>query len=236
MEYDLARLVELFDTRVEGHTGLTGRLSSLIGEALLLDGLAHAYAAQGKTVGALPDRPHRDDDAFRLAGAAVPTQRDLDAWLVLDGTRLVAVECKFWTSSSIDGKTIVAGQLEDAARREWVELETKHLASDRWNSINKVALPLKMPAGLPEQMPERVLAVWRPVAADGRSPWSECTVEVLVDGALVPTSVNLFSMSLYARELLRGGVPRIPSLVSDVRRAIEQLDAVCPRELRPSLA
>lgn len=237
MMYALRALLERFDTRLEGETALTGRISSLIGEALLLDGLAHAYTAQGHDVDALAERPHRDGAAFQLADAEDPGHRDLDAWLVLRGTsadkpRLVAVECKTWTSSSIDGSTIADGDIEALAKLEWSYLSSRHFESDRWTAVNKVALPLRVPAGFEEAEIERVLAVWRPISSDGQSPWSLTTVETLVNKEWKPVDVHVFSMSLYVRDLLRQNVDWIQSIVAgkDIEATLSALRSICSSE------
>jgi hypothetical protein len=47
----------------------------------------------------LDDRPHRDDGEFQVGHKEVG---HLDAWLLIDEGRLAAVECKYWTSSSMN--------------------------------------------------------------------------------------------------------------------------------------
>lgn len=231
MEYNLTALIERFDTRLHGHTGLTGRLSSLIGEAVLLDGVAHAYNSLGHRVSARGDRPHRDNAAFVDVGAEIPSQRDLDAWLVLDNSRLVAVECKTWTSSSMDGRSVARDSVQGLASREWQELEAEHFQASLWTAVNKIGLPLKTPEGFDPAATERVLAVWRPVSEDGRSPWSETSMDSIVGGRLAPVTVKVFSMSLYVRALLEAGVETIPCLVTDTDVVVSALDAVCVREV-----
>jgi hypothetical protein len=122
VSYNITELLDRFDIRspAEGGTGATGKLSSFLGEDLLLDVLAHALAAEGSKVARLLGHPHGDMAVFDAAGAERPGFRDLDAWLIA-GRQLVAVECKQWTSSSRRYVSVPEddNRVAEHARREW---------------------------------------------------------------------------------------------------------------------
>ncbi len=158
----------------------------------------------------LPDKPTRDDTAFG-ANYPRPKQRNLDAWLLLDGRQLVAVECKHRTASSFDGSTAPdePEQLAAYARQRWTTLKADHIDTDGWTDDNKVYLPLCPPKSFSSTaaalaMPElrRILAIWRPVSCDGTSFRSEATSTSVNDDQLVPVTAEVFSASLYLRFLL----------------------------------
>jgi hypothetical protein len=213
--YGIAALIRRFDTRTD--TAVTGTLGKFLGEALLLEALSHSFAADGHTVTMLPDQPARDDTAFG-ANYPCPKQRDLDAWLLLNGSQLVAVECKHRTASSFDGSTVPdePEQLALYARRRWTTLKADHIDTDDWTDDNKVYLPLRPPksfssAAAAQAMPKlrRVLAIWRPVSCDGTSFRSEATSTSVSDDQLVPVTAEVFSASLYLRFLLSQGETRL---------------------------
>jgi hypothetical protein len=213
--YNIAALIRRFDTRTG--TAVTGTLGKFLGEALLIEALAHSFAADGHTVTMLPDQPTRDDTAFG-ANYPCPKQRDLDAWLLLDSSQLVAVECKHRTASSFDGSTVPdePEQLALYARRRWTTLKADHIDTDDWTDDNKVYLPLRPPksfssAAAAQAMPKlrRVLAIWRPVSCDGTSFRSEATSTSVSDDQLIPVTAEVFSASLYLRFLLSQGETRL---------------------------
>ncbi|MFG1648517.1 hypothetical protein ACGFIE_01215 [Micromonospora sp. NPDC049275] len=224
--YHVEELLRRFDSRIEGQTSLTGRLSSLFGEAVLVEALAHAYVSAGHRVHRLPGSPHRDNRMF--TDGEIPSQRDLDAWLTLDERDLVAVECKTWTASSADGRHVLDANEYDLSRyakQGWDEV-SKILLADRWDQINKVCLPLKVPDSYDQQSHEikRVLAIWRPISRSGLDPWSTVTSRTPTErDAWTDVPVTVFSGSLYLRRLRNSGVTVLPAVVTnphDVREAV----------------
>lgn len=145
--FNIAALIRQFDTSTD--TTVTGSLSSLLGEIILLEALSHSLTAVGHTVIMLPGRPIRDDTAFG-ANYPRPRFRDLDAWLLLDDSQLVAVECKHRTAASIDGATVPdePEQLTAYARRRWTTLKTDHIDTRRMDGPQQ-GLPAAAPAGKP---------------------------------------------------------------------------------------
>lgn len=125
VSYRIPALLDQFDVACAPGAcrcgSLTGSLAAFFGEGLLLDALAHALAREGRAVRELSGAPRRDDTAFVPAHATKEERkhalthipRDLDAWLILDDTELVAVECKMRTSSSWDGATTGSDAVAD---------------------------------------------------------------------------------------------------------------------------
>ena len=211
MRYDVSELITRFDHRTADGGHLTGLLSSLVGEDLLIDVYTHYLQSQGRTIVRLEGRPERDNAIAPDAGV-----RYLDAWLLLDQAEVRAVECKTWTASSLDGKDIVgmsARELVDYAKQELATL-SENLRQDWWNQTNKVALPLIAPRAHGEGALRisRALVVWRPISYDGESPESVVSATT-VDGKsnLVPVDVHVFSVSLYLRQLAASGVRYLPT-------------------------
>lgn len=230
--FNIAALIRQFDTSAD--TALTGSLSSLLGEVILLEALCHSLAAEGHTVTMLPDRPTRDDTAFG-ANCQQPSFRDLDAWLLLEDNQLVAVECKHRTAASFDGATVPdeADELAAYARRRWATLKADHIDTDQWTDSNKVYLPLRPPASLDtaaaaRSMPQlrRVLAIWRPISCDGISFKSIATSTSVSKDQLVSATAEVFSASLYLRSLRDCGETRLPSrlgLADKLLKAVDEL-------------
>ena len=232
VSYNITELVDRFDTRspAEGETGVTGKLSSFLGDDLLLDVLAHALAAEGQKVARLQGHPHGDIAVFDAAGAERPGFRDLDAWLIA-GRHLVAVECKQWTSSSPRYVSVPGddNRVAEYARREWEKSVEWHFTRGRWDEVNKVALPLKPPdAAEKASWPDirRVLAVWTPVSQDGQYAFSSIQTQTLSGTSWKPATVEAFSASLYLRNLRHRGETHLTTTFPQVERLLEGLHAL----------
>jgi hypothetical protein len=230
VRYDIVALLSRFDVRVKRDTGLTGKLSYLLGESLALSALErYLSAAEGHRVQVLSDRPHRDDTEFPGGHDEVP--RDLDAWLLLDETELAAVECKHWTSSSNNYRS-VPEDFEDiaaSAKDMWEWLVSAHFVPQVWTQENKVALPLKPPRCLPDATTadaRRILAVWTPVSQDGQSCMSNVTTTTIRGGALAPVKVEVFSASMYLRDLLAVGVTHLEAEDDFLERVLSAVSAL----------
>jgi hypothetical protein len=182
----------------------------------------------------LPDRPTRDDMAFGT-NYPRPRVRDLDAWLLLDDSQLVAVECKHRTAASIDGATVPdePGQLADYARERWTALKADHIETEEWTDHNKVYLPVRPPrcldaaaAALAMPRLRRVLAIWRPISRDGISFKSEATATSVSNDQLTMVTAEVFSASLYLRSLRDRGETRLTSrlgLAEKLLKAVGEL-------------
>jgi len=215
VRYDIAALLSRFDVRVRGETELTGKLSAFLGERLLLSALTrYLRDVENHEVGALRGRPTRDDAEFPAGYKGV---RYLDAWLLLDDSQLAAVECKHWTSSSTDYRSVPAdsGARAAYARDEmWGWLVSACFAPwpRKWTDENKVALPLKPPKGKPTRDmadARRILAIWTPISEDGRSCMSRLPTVTLKGGQWIDTVVEVFSASMYLQCLLAAGVTHL---------------------------
>jgi hypothetical protein len=230
--YNIATLIRRFDTAAD--TAITGILSSFLGEVILLEAVYHWLAAEGHVVRMLPGRPARDNTAFG-ANYPRPSERYLDAWLWLDDSCLVAVECKHRTAASFDGAPVPdePEHLAAYARQRWATLKADHVDVDDWTDHNKVYLPLRPPAALDpavaaRAMPElrRVLAIWRPVSSDGTTFKSEATSTSVINDQLVPATAEVFSASLYLRSLRDQGETRLVArlgLTDKVLQAVGEL-------------
>jgi hypothetical protein len=228
--FSIAALIRQFDTSAD--TTITGNLSSWLGEVILLEALCHSLTADGHVVSMLSGRPIRDDTAFGI-NCQRPRVRDLDAWLLLDDSELVAVECKHRTAASIDGATVPdePGQLAACARRRWATLRADHIDTDEWTDHNKVYLPLRPPADLSavataRAMPRlrRVLAIWRPISSDGISFKSEAISTSVSNDRLVPATAEVFSASLYLRSLRDRGETCLPSCLGLAEKLLKAVD------------
>jgi hypothetical protein len=230
VRYDIKALLSRFDQRVKGDTELTGKLSSLLGEPLLLTVLErYLRTAEGLHVQRLSDRPHRDDSEFRGGRDGIP--RDLDAWLLLDQTELAAVECKHWTSSSTDFRSVPEDPQETAAdaRDMWDWLVGAEFMPKVWTQVNKVALPLKPPHSMPAAVTadaRRILAVWTPVSKDGGACLSSAETTTIRDGVLAPVKVDVFSASIYLRELLAAGVTHLDAEDPFLERVLAEVSTL----------
>jgi hypothetical protein len=232
VRYDIAALLSRFDVRVAGETMLTGQLSSLLGERLLLTVLAHYLTTvEEREIEVLDGKPHRDNAAWGDDRSLIPRVRDLDGWLVLDGGQLVAVECKQYTSSSTDYASVPedGDALAAHARHEWEWLARAFGPEAGWDDLTKVALPLKPPDGMPSRdMTDvrRILAVWTPVSDDGRSCVSHVATTTIRGGELADVKVDVFSASLYLRALLAGGMTHLEAADEDLEKVLAALRTV----------
>jgi len=230
ISYDISALLKRFDVKVEGDGSVTGKLSSLLGESLVLTALAHYLrAVEGHEVKVLDDQPKSDKVALGDAH-----QKVLDAWLVLGDGQLVAVECKHWTSSSTKRSRSVPEDSEARAAYA-MKIWTQWVASAfgpqaRRNPDNKVALPLEPPEGMPSRdMADirRILAVWTPASEDGRLCMSRLSADKAVRGGeLTATRVEVFSASMYLRELRANGETHLPAEDGYLEKVLRALSAV----------
>lgn len=216
--------------RVKGGGELTGKLSSLLGERLLLSALIRYLSdAKGHEVRVLGGRPSRDDAEFPAGHNGV---KYLDAWLLLDGSQLAAVECKHLTSSSTDRvfrSVPVDGEARASyARNVWGWLGEWFVQQD-FNAYSKVVLPLKPPKDMLSRETadaRRILVVWTPVAEDGRSCMSRLSTSTLRSGKWAGIEVDVFSASLYLRGLLAGGMTHLEAEDEDLEKVLAALNAV----------
>jgi hypothetical protein len=228
--YDIPALLHVFDRYAAGSSRDAGLLSSFIGEDVLLDVYAHYLSQRGPVQLIKSEVPHRDHTAFGTG--AVPSVRDLDAWLVQDGA-LIACECKQWTASSADTRRSVPADpkaLAAFARAQWVELTTPAVWAEWWNGTTKIALPLRAPHGWTADhavTAKRALIIWRPVSQSGTTCESALQTTTLRNGTDEPLTVSVFSASLYLRQLLAEGTttltgtfPRIDALLALLRTIV----------------
>jgi hypothetical protein len=230
--YDIAALLSRFDVRAD--TTVTGMLSKWIGELILLDALTNALHHDGAGRVEFLGKPHRDDLLFEFAGSEKP--RDLDQWLLLDNKQLAAVECKHWTSSGKGGKTVpeTGEERADFARREWQKLldGKDGFGVTSWNNVNKVALPLRPPNGHDSRealRARRILAIWYPKSEDGRSYWSRAPRNVKLPRSAVDVPIEVFSASLYLRQLQSEGHAQLPAARPDSEGALGALEEIIRR-------
>lgn len=108
---------------------------------------------------------------------------DLDAWLLLDDSHLVVVECKHRTASSIDGITVPdePGQLAAYARQQWTTLKADHIDTDGWTDHDKVYLPLRPSASLSPAAAARAMSALRRVLDTNLVRWHQIQVRGHVD-------------------------------------------------------
>lgn len=239
--FSIAALLRRFDTHTgtgAGTGALTGSISTLLGEAVLLEAVCHYLEADGNTVKLLPGKPTRDDAHFG-ANCPKPKVRDLDAWILLDEEQLVAVECKSQTASSIDSRRLTVPdepeQLVAYARGRWAQLVAEHIDVDQWTGTNKIFLPLKPPMELSAEIAEkampklrRILAIWRPISLDGTAYISEVASQTVRNDQYIPAAAEVFSASLYLRSLRDHGAARLSlklGLAEALLSAIEELVA-----------
>lgn len=228
--YNNLALLDRFDSRAD--TAVTGKLSSLLGEAIAAEALCYWLAAQGHEVELLDGRPIRDDSAFGV-NCPKPTVRDLDFWLRLDRVDLCAVEAKQWTASSCDGASVPdePDELAEFARREWAAVKAAHIDVGDWTHANKIFLPLRPPKGFDgteaaTANARRILVVWRPISHDGREFVSTVEAHSVRNDQLVAVTAEVFSASLYLRSLLASGQTSLPTqlgLTDTILTAVDEL-------------
>lgn len=229
--FEIPVLLDIFDGFTPQGSWLAGKLGSFLGEDMLLDVYAHFRATTGGgPVGMIESEvPRRDNKAF--GAYPVPSVRDLDAWLVQDGS-LMACECKQWTASSADTRRPVPADpqaLADFARAQWAVLITPEVWQEMWTGTTKIALPLKPPTGWSEQAAadaRRVLIIWRPLSETGTGCESVLATTTLREGFETGLEVTVFSASLYLRQLLAAGTTALTGNLPRLDAALALLRTV----------
>jgi hypothetical protein len=146
-------------------------------------------------------------------------------------TRMKKAQCKQWTSSSPRYVSVPGddNRVAEYARREWEKSVEWHFTRGRWDEVNKVALPLKPPDGAEKaSWPDirRVLAVWTPVSQDGQYAFSSIQTQTLSGTSWKPATVEVFSASLYLRNLRHRGETHLTTTFPQVERLLEGLHAL----------
>ena len=122
----------------------------------------------------------------------------------------------------------------DFARREWQALLDREdgFGATSWNHVNKVALPLRLPDGRDSRealRARRILAIWYPKSEDGRSYWSRVPRNVKLPCSAVDVPIEVFSASLYLRQLQGEGHVELSAARPDTESVLVALDEIIRR-------
>lgn len=205
MEFDRKALICFYDDLADASFTDADRgahvsaITGIIGEDLLLGLLAHYWAGQNP-----PVLCERIPDKCKAPGKK---GKRLDGWVTMGEHRLAQVEIKNWSAHSLGERTLAFSVTEDelaaAARRKWQDFFGNN---DKMpNSALKILLDMPPPERFTERAVERVLCFWLPLAQDEVKP--------LTTAQILGKSVNVFSGSIYLRQLrcdrLELHVPRV---------------------------
>lgn len=199
MKLNIKALLDFFDGKEDNQKGDATAMSSLLGEDL--NAAVFKHFKQGKIE--------------ILEESVLPGTmkgKRLDRWLA-DSKNKILYQCeiKNWAASAIGGK-----QLKTSANKE----EVRSIAQYHWdrqmkesfnarapypNGTNKVLLKMRRPKGLEELVIEPLLIYWMPIAntqeLDPATSISTTNLQFKTEF----TKLNIFSVSLYLRELRMRG-------------------------------
>jgi len=202
MKLNIKELLDFFDDKKDSQKGDANAIMAILGEELNAAVYKH----------------FRNNKVEILSNSVLPGTvkgKWLDRWIVdIKNKKLYQCEIKNWAATAIGGK-----QLKSNANNE----EIKKVVNYYWNRelkirfskelehpnhVTKVLLKMKSPKEFEKLKVEPLVIYWMPVSSDknGLNPSSILSLKGL---NLIKenkfTELNIFSVSLYIRELYRKG-------------------------------
>jgi hypothetical protein len=229
----LGPLVAFFDKPRRGKAD-TSAINGILGEELCATVFKHYLDSCGYS-------DIKDTDKPPTMGTK--KGKRLDTWINAtkkDGTKvLYQCEIKNWTASSKGGLTLELDcdqqTLEEVAREAWRrQLETDMSGDNKDLTVTKVLLPMKVPTDLQGAEVEPLVIYWMPIS-NSTSGDPEPFFKTPIEELHLPKSVawgdfrtlNVFSISLYLRRLLKEGKKELKLEMPNASRRVEVLKKLC---------
>lgn len=204
MKIDIRETLEFFDGRHPHDVGHASGIVGMIGEDLNANAFKHFLEKNGAEV--------------KILNTPVTTGKNkgkrLDRWIYVkdkDGKEtLYQTEIKNWSSWAIGGTPLIIEADDDellrATRHYWKrQKDVDFSKGSHPNGVTKVLVPMIPPESYKSVPVQPLLIYWMPISnTDHITPLFTVKVQDIVLGMETPFfTLNIFSVSLYFRELLK---------------------------------
>lgn len=207
-QINLESWIDSFDTITEKSNHCVSAVTSMVGEELAIQSFRHflsvEHGIESRIISGTVSR--RGKSGCRL-----------DAWLETrpgsDENVLYQIEVKNWSAHSLHGRTVDESVVKTKGRKGGIEYVMRANMLEEWSDEHgltkantaKVLEVMSPPKGaFSEQRP--LLVFWMPIGNIVANPH---TVLQVPSGRLGFTELEVFSVSLYFRSLIRRGVGTI---------------------------
>ena len=231
MKINIKEALEFFDEATRGR-GHASAIVGVIGEDLNASAFKHYMEAQGAEVQILDTSVQQG-----LPGRGWGTGKRLDRWIYLKekngAKKLYQCEIKNWSATAIGGYSLGLKASEEeickVARRRWKQ-QLGDFSQDKGpNYISKVFAQMKIPAEYQEvRNVQPLMAYWMPVSHAGKlTPFfSVSKSKIGIKFATPFKALNIFSVSLYLRELMKQKHSHIDLDMPNAEKRIEILNSL----------
>jgi hypothetical protein len=233
MNLNLRNLLTFLDDPERGDNSHSSAITGIIGEDLNAAAFAHYLK--------------KDNSWEATVSTDSPTPgtkrgKRLDRWIQARNKKtgeriLYQCEIKNWAASAIGGHRLPVDCNEDEAKKAvahyWKGQLKTFQAPEHPNNVTKVFMPMRLPKQYTESNVEPLLIYWMPVSNSGTGnpePFFQIPIREL---GLPDTFVrepfetlNVFSVSLYLRQLLKSGVGMLSLSLPNAERRIQALEDI----------
>lgn len=228
MKIDIKQTLEFFDGKHENDRGHASGVVGIIGEDLNAACFKHYMEDERAIVIVL--------DSSVTTGKK--KGKRLDRWIYVKKEKtetLYQSEIKNWSSWAIGGKRLPVDATDEevleATQHYWLhEKKINYNGDDHPNGVTKVLVPMKVPKEYERKnvRVEPLLIYWMPISNTEKAdaffsvPVSEITDKVKTRFE----KLNIFSTSLYLRELLKKGIRRVELDIPNVEGRMKVLGRI----------
>lgn len=233
MNFSLRNLLTFLDDPERGDNRHSSAVTGIIGEDLNAATFAHYLEKDGVR------------EATISTDSTTPGTRRgkrLDRWIQARNKKtgeqiLYQCEIKNWAASAIGGHRLAVDCNEDevmkAATHYWKGQLKTFQASEHPNNVTKVFMPMRLPEQYTGSKVEPLLIYWMPMSNSGngnpepffRVPIRELGLPDTFVHAPFET-LNIFSVSLYLRQLLKSGIDTLSLSLPNAERRIQVLEDI----------
>jgi len=233
MNLNLRNLLTFLDDPKKGDNRHSSAITLVIGEDLNAAAFAHYLERAGvweATVSADSTTP------------GTKSGKRLDRWIQARNKKtgehvLYQCEIKNWAASAIGGHRLPVDcnddELKKAAAHYWKGQLKTFQSSEHPNNVTKVFTPMRLPEQYAESKAEPLLIYWMPMSNSVDADPEPFFQVPIRDLGLPDTFVrapfetlNIFSVSLYLRQLLKIGVDTLSLSLPNAERRIQVLEDI----------
>lgn len=230
MRLNFKDLLKFLDDPERGDNKHSSAITGVIGEDLNAAAFAHYIERDG------------EQEVTVSTDSTTPGTRRgkrLDRWIQIRNKKtgeriLYQCEIKNWAASAIGGHRLPVDcdeeEVKQAAAHYWKGQLKTFQASEHPNNVTKVFMPMRLPEQYAGSEVEPLLIYWMPISNSGNNnpePFFQIPVSELgLPNTFVRApfeTLNVFSVSLYFRQLLKSGVNTLSLSLLNAERRIQVL-------------
>lgn len=230
MKLNLINLLTFLDDPMHGDNRHSSAITGVIGEDLNAAAFAHFLEKDGVW------------EATVSTDSTTPGTRRgkrLDRWIQARNKKtgeyvMYQCEIKNWAASAIGGHRLPVNCNEDDVKKAtahyWKGQLKTFQASEHPNNVTKVFMPMRLPEQYAGSKVEPLMIYWMPISnsekGDPEPFFQVPTQELGLPDTFVHApfeTLNIFSVSLYLRQLLKNGVDTLSLPLPNAERRIQVL-------------